>query len=621
MRASAVTVCNRALALVPANAIASLDENSLEARECARVYQDAINEAVERGQWSFARDRVALAQVANRRPDEWAFAYALPTTGQVVGVFPATGEPIDFTSYDYDSEARWGRPIDRTVRYIVAADALYTDLADAQADIALTDPDPSRFPPLFAAALAVDVAARVCMAITKSSNRQRELMIMAETAWDRALSHELNERRSKPNLYLGGSVTGAQPGYSASALSPSGLTVQSTLSSQISDFSSAVRAQIVATLIAGSNITLTPQGDGSAATIRIAAAGGGSGGVSDGNKGDITVSNSAATWTVNASVLAGREPAITAGTTSQYWRGDKAWATLDRTAVGLGNVDNTSDTGKPVSTAQAAAIATKLNASVVSTFGLGLIGVADAATGRTTLGLGTAATAAASSFEPAITAGSASQYWRGDKAWATLNAAAVGLGNVDNTSDANKPVSTAQATAIGAKLNASAVSTFGLSLVGAADAAAARTTLGLGTAATAAASSFEPAIATGTTDQYWRGDKTWVAPPIVVAFGWSGKPGASDVQSVWPERSFTIASGSTDKRGQIAVGATGTAVDITVNRNGTTIGTIRVPTTTGAPTFSFPSAVSGSAGDRLDFIAPATQDATLFGARFQIILR
>lgn len=33
-----------------------------------------------------------------------------------------------------------------------------------------------------------------------------------------------------------------------------------------------------------------------------------------------------------------------------------------------------------------------------------------------------------------------------------LNAADVGLGNVDNTSDANKPVSTAQATAIAAKV-------------------------------------------------------------------------------------------------------------------------------------------------------------------------
>lgn len=36
-----------------------------------------------------------------------------------------------------------------------------------------------------------------------------------------------------------------------------------------------------------------------------------------------------------------REPAISAGTTSQYLRGDKTWQTLDKNAVGLGNVENT----------------------------------------------------------------------------------------------------------------------------------------------------------------------------------------------------------------------------------------------------------------------------------------
>ena len=53
--------------------------------------------------------------------------------------------------------------------------------------------------------------------------------------------------------------------------------------------------------------------------------------------------------------------------------------------------------------------------------------------------------------EPAIAAGLSTQYWRGDKTWQTLNSAAVGLGNVNNTSDVNKPVSTAQQTALNAK--------------------------------------------------------------------------------------------------------------------------------------------------------------------------
>ncbi|MFN8317137.1 MAG: hypothetical protein U0T32_11890 [Chitinophagales bacterium] len=61
--------------------------------------------------------------------------------------------------------------------------------------------------------------------------------------------------------------------------------------------------------------------------------------------------------------LALKENSIPTGTTLQYWRGDKTWQLLDKNAVGLDNVDNTSDLNKPVSTAQAAADALKVTAN------------------------------------------------------------------------------------------------------------------------------------------------------------------------------------------------------------------------------------------------------------------
>lgn len=74
-----------------------------------------------------------------------------------------------------------------------------------------------------------------------------------------------------------------------------------------------------------------------------------------------TLDATAMTWTrvldtSQLGVSGGAEAFIAAGTTAQYRRGDKSWQTLDKSAVGLANVDNTADSAKPVSTAQAAAI-------------------------------------------------------------------------------------------------------------------------------------------------------------------------------------------------------------------------------------------------------------------------
>lgn len=86
-----------------------------------------------------------------------------------------------------------------------------------------------------------------------------------------------------------------------------------------------------------------------------------------------------------------------------------------KTQVGLSNVDNTADAGKPVSTAQATAIGLKADTTALT----------------------------------AHTGDTANPH--------AVTKSQVGLANADNTSDAAKPVSTAQATAIALKADATAL--------------------------------------------------------------------------------------------------------------------------------------------------------------------
>jgi hypothetical protein len=167
--------------------------------------------------------------------------------------------------------------------------------------------------------------------------------------------------------------------------------------------------------------------------------------------------------TATQTALNAKENTITAGTTSQYYRGDKTFQTLDKTAVGLGNVDNTTDLNKPISTATQTALNAKQNTITNSdsiTQGTTNLFLTTAERTKLTNTTGTNSgdnavntlySGLATSKENTIAAGTVSQYWRGDKTFQTLDKIAVGLSNVDNTSDANKPVSTATQTALNAK--------------------------------------------------------------------------------------------------------------------------------------------------------------------------
>lgn len=146
---------------------------------------------------------------------------------------------------------------------------------------------------------------------------------------------------------------------------------------------------------------------------------------------------------------------------------------IDKGMVGLGSVDNTSDASKPVSTATQTALdgkqpldsdLTSIAALTTTTFGRNQLTYADASAAKTALSLAKADVGLSNvdntsdAGKPVSTATQTALDLKAPIASPTFTGtvsgvtpAMVGLGNVTNTSDANKPVSTAQQTALNLK--------------------------------------------------------------------------------------------------------------------------------------------------------------------------
>ena len=129
--------------------------------------------------------------------------------------------------------------------------------------------------------------------------------------------------------------------------------------------------------------------------------------------------------------------------------GKSGVVTLSKVDVGLGNVDNTADADKPVSSVQQAAL--NLKASLASPTFTGTVnGITKSMVGLGNVDNTTDANKPISTAQQAalnLKASLASPTFTGTVNGITKSM--VGLGNVDNTSDADKPVSTAQQTALG----------------------------------------------------------------------------------------------------------------------------------------------------------------------------
>jgi hypothetical protein len=140
--------------------------------------------------------------------------------------------------------------------------------------------------------------------------------------------------------------------------------------------------------------------------------------ISDGSKGDITVSGSGATWTINANAVITADLAASAVTYSKIQNVSATDRLLGRSTAGAGVVEEITCTA----------------------FGRSILDDVDAAAARTTLGLGTAATSSSTSFATSSHTHAATEIVSGTLADARLSSNVV-LTNDLRLSDARTPTS------------------------------------------------------------------------------------------------------------------------------------------------------------------------------------
>ena len=153
-----------------------------------------------------------------------------------------------------------------------------------------------------------------------------------------------------------------------------------------------------------------------------------------------TIENKESTWDSKADTsyvdteVAKKQDTLVSGTNIKTLNSESLLGSgdivLTKSSIGLGNVDNTSDANKPISTATQTALDKKQDT------------ISDLATIRS------GASKGATAIQSVKTINSTSLVGTGD---ITIDKSTLGLGNVDNTSDADKPISTATQTALDSK--------------------------------------------------------------------------------------------------------------------------------------------------------------------------
>lgn len=184
---SAVSICNLALSNVGKDNINDLDEPTAEARACRQFYDHVRDTLLQVYPWRFAGKTVALAEIENDKPGQWAHAYKRPTDCLKIRWVrpeyslndPCSADPQEELAHPHDVEGQ----------------TIYSNLSPAFLRYTFRLTDPTRFSPLFVETMSWHLATRIAMPLTRDPKTRADCYQLAIATQATAAAADANEVR------------------------------------------------------------------------------------------------------------------------------------------------------------------------------------------------------------------------------------------------------------------------------------------------------------------------------------------------------------------------------------------------------------------------------------------
>lgn len=184
-----VAICNLALGNIGAKAnIASLTENSKEAFECNRVYDECLEALLRAHHWQFAKATAQLNDIGTP-PPQWAYRYAYPT--ECVRIRRVTDGTRDRDGSDPGVEFEVISGLTVSTRSVV------TDLNPAYAEYTRRMTDPVAYPADFASALSWLIGAHIAWPLSADASVQAAAQQNYVFALNQAAAADANEQQGR----------------------------------------------------------------------------------------------------------------------------------------------------------------------------------------------------------------------------------------------------------------------------------------------------------------------------------------------------------------------------------------------------------------------------------------